>query len=133
MSRQSEVDANGDDQSPTPPALPGPGAVAVADKIFERVRHTFGEQISPENVMMLVLDTMEASEQVKNIPGPKRKKIAIGVMHRLLDEIPDHTENRHVVVGAMKLLLPGMIDAIIAAAKGQVDLGRKVKRVFGCC
>lgn len=114
----------------------GPSAEEIANNIYERVRHTFGQQITPENVMVLVLETMAASEKVGSIPGPKRKSIATAVVHRLLDEIPEDAENRDLIIGAVKLILPGAIDAIISAAKGQVELGRKVKKAcsgFFCC
>lgn len=106
-------------------------AAAFVNRVYDRVSHTFGQTFNASDVVSLVSETMEAIEVLRvedggTISGPKKKKIAVEVINRLLDEIPDGASDRALIVSAGKMLAPGIIDVVTAAFKGQVKLGEAV-------
>lgn len=142
MSRNTLVDA--ESQSPPASAAEGlaaeglaaePSAEDVANGVYSQLRRAFGPAatITPANAMTLVIEAMELCEQIRGLAGPKRKKVATEVVFRMLEDIPADTEGREVTVAAVKLLLPSVIDAIVSAAKGQVQIAKAAAATKKCC
>ena len=138
--------------SSTPPDAPAEDAPAPAvdqparighDEAFRRVydaaKRTVGSRITVANVVVLITDVMRAVESVSpsaGLTGPEKKALATYAIETLINELVSE-DSKDMVQAAVSMLLPGMIDAIVSAAKGQTGLAeparRGVPRLFSCC
>jgi len=110
-----------------------PSADETVDKVYKQVKHVFGTKVTAASALTLIVAVMEACEQLGAMSGPGRKKVAIEVVDRFLNVIPEDTENRQFIIASVNLLLPTIVDSVASVAKGQTNLSKKVKKTFAWC
>lgn len=120
-------------------AAPTVSAADLAEQVYDQVRRTFGGRVTAANVVLLVTLAMTAAEKAAAASGPQKKDLVLAVVNRLVDELAG-ADDRDSIKLAVGLLAPGIIDGVVAAAKGQLDLGGLVRRAgagwrraFPCC
>lgn len=112
---------------------------ALVEDVYGTVKKTFNHKISPANVVVLITKTMRVAEKVRGATGPEKKDIVLEVIERLVNELPTGEDDKDAIMTAVHLFAPGIIDAVVSAAKGQLDLGKIAKNVrscfscFSCC
>jgi len=109
-------------------------------RVYDAAKQMVGDSITTQNAVTLIAEVMRAVESVSShagLTGPEKKALAIDVVDVLVDElVPEHS--RGLVKGAVSLLMPGVIDAIVSAAKGQLGFAveqarRGASALFPCC
>ena len=65
---------------------------------------------------------MAAVEQRKTLSGPEKREAVIALVTRFVDEVPG--DGGAALQASVRFLLPPLIDAIVAASRGQLDINR---------
>lgn len=82
--------------------------------------------INSDNFIIVVTKTLERIDRVSNMSGQEKYGVAILVLDKLIDEIPDMDDNDKYYV---RNIVPSLIEIVISASKGKLKLNlRKVKR-----
>lgn len=88
--------------------------------LLNHVKPMISGTITISNITLLITIVMEEVEKYKNYSGIQKKELAVIIINRLLDEIP----NEEVKL-TIKILVPNIIDTIICATKGNLDINLK--------
>jgi hypothetical protein len=95
---------------------------SLADILYEQVKKSFTTAPTAANVVNLITATMMAAEKLPKISGPAKKELVTSVVDRFVGEIPDSVDAKPVIKASVVLLLPSIVDTIVSAAKGQLDI-----------
>lgn len=101
--------------------------------IVADVRHAFGSEINVLNLVPIVAKIMELVEGLPKMAGPQKKALAVMAVQRLLGEVPEDAPGRDLVVPVVSMLLPSVVDGLVAAAKGQLSFGAAAASTKKCC
>lgn len=107
----------------------------IIDMVFAAVTQTVAHEISAANAVTVITTAMLAAERVKSASGVQKKEVVMAVVERLVGEIDD-PGGRAAVAAAVQALAPSIIDAVVAAASGRIDLGKAValgRQWLPCC
>lgn len=94
--------------------------------------------ISVDNICKITVELMKMAEPYKELKGSEKKELILRVLAHL---IRNHIESDHVefvVLEVVQMVVPSMIDTIIAFDKGKlfVNLPKKLRKcsgkLFGC-
>jgi hypothetical protein len=105
-------------------AAPKPEEQALADQVYDRVKSAIGtKRVSVASVTIMLTAAVAEVEKLPGLTGMQKKDLVVHVVSRLTDEIPADQEDRAAIRGAVALLLPHLVDALVAAANGQLGFG----------
>lgn len=109
-------------------------AASTADKVFDLARSALGSnsKITFANVVSVAVRVMELVEPMLS-NGPAKKLIVIEVVERLA--LAFGGDYSGATLDLLKLVLPGIVDGICAAAKSEVavNVSKEVSGCFSCC
>jgi hypothetical protein len=117
----------------------------LVDNIYDRIKakyHIFEDRkVDLAEVVDIIGAIMEIVEAFKATDGPlngtQKKDIVIDVMARLADDLPMDSTKRVIVNSFVDYILPFVIDKIIQASKGELDINKKIeeakKASSWCC
>lgn len=95
------------------------------ETLLPAIKKIANGSVTRENILSLVTAAMVEVERIEGLAGPEKKQVVIAAVTRVCAElVPDETARL-----ALTLLLPGIIDALVAAAKGKY---RITKRPASC-
>lgn len=115
------------DTQPTPTALAPPAP--LADQVYNRVRSSIAAgRITVAGATIMLTAAMAEAERIRTLSGLQKKALVLHVVDRLVGEIPVGQEDREAIQAATALLLPSMIDALVAAGEGKLGIGHRA-----CC
>lgn len=91
--------------------------------------------IDENNIIDYVVRIMTLVEQQKNLSGFEKKAVVIEVLTRLVESSSSLTaESKTSLKLIIKVVVPGVVETIIAASKGLVAVNKKVEEsVKKCC
>ena len=98
------------------------GRVANAiDEVYDEVRATISDvgDIDSARAIELTMLAMVAVERLKQVD---KKEVVTHVILRILEEIPDEGLRTQVALAA-RLFLPAVIDGVVSAARGELEIG----------
>ncbi len=102
--------------------------------IINKVRENLSAgSITVSNYNVAIIFAVELVEKMEKINGHQKKEIVIYVIETLLEEIPEDNPDKELIVASITLLLPGIIDIIIASSNGQFAIKKKEQIKKGCC
>ena len=104
----------------------------IHDVLYNQVKGAFKNGVTVANAINIITYTMAAVERTKNMSGPEKKEAVVFVITRLVDEIPVEQEDKAAIQSAVRLLLPGLVDSIASAAKGQLDINKIAQQTGNC-
>jgi len=91
--------------------------------------------LDENNIIDYVVRIMTLVEQQKNLSGFEKKAVVIEVLTRLVDDtnkLP--SESKAALKSIIKIVVPGVIETIVAATKGLIAVNKKVEEsVKKCC
>lgn len=94
----------------------------LMDIIYQQTKKAIGsKKIGPANIIILVTITMQFVEQYPHLQGYEKKEVCLGVVEKLILEIPMSDDDRLLVQLLLKTTLSRTIDAIVFAANGALD------------
>jgi hypothetical protein len=106
------------------PAAGNPEEQALADIVYDRVKAAIGtKRVSAASVTIMLTAAIAEVEKLPNLTGMQKKALVTHVVDRLLNEIPAEQDDRDAIRAATALMLPHMIDTLVAAANGQLGFG----------
>lgn len=109
------------------------GGASDLGKVYDRIRASIVGPVNAANVITIVMQAIRAVESVAGLSGPEKRDAVVRLVSRLLGEIPfPNEEARQATVQAAELLLPTLIDGLVAASKGQLGINLS-KALKGCC
>lgn len=94
----------------------------AVDFLYDQVKSKFRD-LNSDSVVSLITHVMVLAEARGNLTGSEKKELVVLLVTRLVDEIED-SSTRTALQAAVKLLLPTMIDSIIAVSQGVFDLNK---------
>lgn len=107
------------------------------DRLYDSVKDVIVEFKKSENVMgeitSLVTTLMEGVRVYPGITGKEKKIIVLKVIRRVLGEIEMPAETHIAVQAMVNLLLPNVIDFIVAAANGDFKFKLAWLEKMACC
>lgn len=93
-----------------------------------------GEIIDTENILDLTLKVITLVQKISQDKGDYKKNIVISLIKKLVREIKYETEEiRNSVLVFIDKTLPHFIDISISLAKGDIDIGKKLKTIGKEC
>lgn len=104
--------------------------------LVSKLKASFDQYSLDENNMIdYVVRIMTLVEQQKNLSGFEKKAVVIEVLTRLVDDtnkLP--SESKAALKSIIKIVVPGVIETIVAATKGLIAVNKKVEEsVKKCC
>ena len=103
----------------------GPGLQAIVDALYDQIKERIVlKDIKASNAMLLLTFTMAAVEKQKQLSGPEKKEVVVSLVGRLVGEIPGDIEDKLALQAAVELILPPLIDTLVAATRGKLDLNK---------
>lgn len=109
----------------------------IVSKIFDSIKDSVVKRtVMPELIMNILTGVMELVEMVKpgegkTLSGPAKKNIVLQVVDKVIEELapPETQEQLHLIC---KVVLPGAVDAIVAATKHQFAINMQKIKEKGC-
>lgn len=103
-------------------------------RVYDSVKNVVSSKLTAANVTVLLVDVMRAVEQISQsrpMTGPEKKALALDVIGQLVEDLAP-ADQKEIIGSVVEALGPGIIDAIIAAAKGQLGLAEAARRSLPC-
>ncbi len=104
--------------------------------LVSKLKASFDQYSLDENNMIdYVVRIMTLVEQQKNLSGFEKKAVVIEVLTRLVDDTNKlNSESKAALKSIIKIVVPGVIETIVAASKGLIAVNKKVEEsVKKCC
>jgi hypothetical protein len=106
---------------------PAPDANDLVADLARRVRAAVSaKKVTPAGVTIMVTTAMSLAERVPGLTGPQKKDLVVGAVLAVVDEAVgtpgEPSEARDALRAAAALLAPGIVDAVVAASKGQLGI-----------
>ena len=104
--------------------------------LVSKLKTSFDQYSLDENNMIdYVVRIMTLVEQQKNLSGFEKKAVVIEVLTRLVDDTNKlSSESKAALKSIIKIVVPGVIETIVAATKGLISVNKKVEEsVKKCC
>lgn len=104
--------------------------------LVSKLKTSFDQySLDENNIIDYVVRIMTLVEQQKNLSGFEKKAVVIEVLTRLVDDtnkLP--SESKAALKSIIKIVVPGVIETIVAATKGLIAVNKKVEEsVKKCC
>ncbi|CAH6420193.1 Hypothetical protein UVM_LOCUS74 [uncultured virus] len=122
-----------------PAAASASEATAEFDRLFSAVKQSVASRkLSPSNIVIVATQAMQLVERSTALSGPEKKELVVSVLERLIDELPtvapqDANDYRDLLM-FVKVSLPSVIDAIVAASRQKLSLNKLGQSsCFACC
>ncbi len=85
------------------------------------------------NILAFTVRVITLVQNISKDKGPYKKTLVMDLIKRLVAEIEyPPTVPRHTVLAFIDATLPDFIDVTISVATGDLDIGKKVRRVKRC-
>jgi hypothetical protein len=104
--------------------------------LVSKLKTSFDQYSLDENNMIdYVVRIMTLVDQQKNLSGFEKKAVVIEVLTRLVDDTNKlNSESKTALKSIIKIVVPGVIETIVAATKGLIAVNKKVEEsVKKCC
>jgi hypothetical protein len=104
--------------------------------LVSKLKTSFDQYSLDENNMIdYVVRIMTLVDQQKNLSGFEKKAVVIEVLTRLVDDTNKlNSESKAALKSIIKIVVPGVIETIVAATKGLIAVNKKVEEsVKKCC
>lgn len=89
---------------------------------------TSHDELSFSTVIEIITDTVQFVEEYNTMKGPERKEVVIEAVISYIQIAVDNTSWRRQLVGFVELVGPGIIDMIVLASKGDLNINKKSVR-----
>jgi len=86
-----------------------------------------------KNTTHIVFAIINIIEEMPNIPKRVRKDIAMHVVKKLINDIPNITDDQKRIMKAVLNTLPDTIDLVVAAANGKLELNQQTIQQASNC
>jgi hypothetical protein len=116
-------------------AAPPPPPPDYAALLYERVKATIRDGVlTPTSAVVMLTTAMAQVEAFAGMGGPEKKSLVLDLVDRLLGEIPVAQADGDAIRAAVRLLLPAVVDAVVAAAGGAFGINvTAAARRCSCC
>ena len=104
--------------------------------LVSKLKTSFDQySLDENNIIDYVVRIMTLVEQQKNLSGFEKKAVVIEVLTRLVDDTNKlNSESKSALKSIIKIVVPGLIETIVAASKGLIAVNKKVEEsVKKCC
>lgn len=99
----------------------------ASDDLYDAVKERFlSGKVKPTNIINIITFVMTLVERKQGLSGPEKKELVISLVEHFLAEATKGSsdEEKLALQAAVQLLLPPMIDSIVSATRGQLDINR---------
>jgi hypothetical protein len=101
------------------------------DKIYAEIKRNIDTKtINPISVMDLIHTVMAEVERLKSTTGSEKKLMVVHIIDKLLSEIPAEDDATRLLIAGANLLAPSLIDMVVSATKGKLDINTPTAK---CC
>lgn len=108
--------------------------VYIKVKALLIVKNNFNVEHVIKNTTQIVFSIINLIEEMPSISKRVRKDIAIHIVKRLINDLPNIDQNQKKILKAVVNSLPDTIDLVVAAANGKLELNQQtIQQVSGCC
>lgn len=106
----------------------------IINEIYQASIKIYSDRkLSASNTIVLTAKLMEFVEKYKNISGIEKKQIVIDVLHQIVDRSglveDDSKKDFNYLINS---IVPSIIDGLVSANNGQLNLGKEKKGCFFC-
>lgn len=97
--------------------------------LVSKLKTSFDQySLNENNIIDYAVRIMSLVEQHKNLSGFEKKAVVIEVLTRLVDDTNKlNVESKTALKSIIKIVVPGVIETIVAATKGLIDVNKKVE------
>jgi len=101
-------------------------------KTVEEIKSEYIEDgFTKEDIPPILSRLMMESVKFKKLPGPQKKKLVIGVLNHLIEQIDDGEKDSEFEV-VLKSMVPPMVDSFAAMLKAKQGLQKCLSKWFPC-
>jgi len=101
-------------------------------KTVEEIKSEYIEDgFTKEDIPPILSRLMMESVKFKKLPGPQKKKLVIGVLNHLIEQIDDGEKDSEFEV-VLKSMVPPMVDSFAAMLKAKQGLQNCLIKWFPC-
>lgn len=92
------------------------------------------KEVNASNIVTFVAILIRMIEKVITEPhsGPYKKQVLLAILGRVIQESKQPEEGKEALLALVDTIIPQVIDTSIAIAKGDIDIGKKIKKP-SCC
>ena len=105
------------------PTLAAQSVDAMIVSVYDQVKRMFHHKVNSGNVRVLLTKTMSIVERFSGATGPEKKDVVLAVVENLIEELPIDESVQDAIKTSVHLLAPSIIDSVVSAAKGQLNIG----------
>jgi len=97
--------------------------------LVSKLKMSFDQySLDENNIIDYVVRIMSLVEQQKNLSGFEKKAVVIEVLIRLVDDTNKlNPESKTALKNIIKIVVPGVVETIVAATKGLIAVNKKVE------
>jgi hypothetical protein len=97
--------------------------------LVSKLKMSFDQySLDENNIIDYVVRIMSLVEQQKNLSGFEKKAVVIEVLIRLVDDTNKlNAESKTALKNIIKIVVPGVVETIVAATKGLIAVNKKVE------
>lgn len=100
-------------------------------KLYDTISETARDGVSTSNILNIITYSMATVEKFRGVPGPQKRDMVLQVIRRVVNEHAP-AEDRDAINSMIALFGPGVIDSLVSATKGQLNINAIAKKVRGC-
>jgi hypothetical protein len=102
-----------------------------------KVKEAFPEKVSMQELVDCVVNCMSLAGSIKKLYGAEKKDLVIILVMHAMEITSEENDFMKTMEPVIKLIVPRIIDNLIATENGELTFNPKVKKWFvgrfGCC
>ena len=103
--------------------------ISLTEELIESLQ---GEQLSPDNMLRVILKGMTIVENIKNLDGRQKKELVINVLKNIIQIQIQQEDIKNTMIMLLETIGSTDIDSLVYAAKGAYNFS-KSKGFKLCC
>jgi hypothetical protein len=103
------------------------------EESYTKLKDSIDDELNLGNIIKFITRTIETVEFYKELNGLEKKDLVLRLMKQLIKELITNDELEKELLKYMDMIAPGVIDVIIMASKGKLNINFKKICNFNLC
>lgn len=106
------------------------------DKVYIEIKKSIeNKTLSASNLIVIVTELIPIVEKIikHDKPGQYKKDLLLNVLEMVIKDSKLEDDQKNNLLVVVNTVIPPTVDAMIAIARGRLNIGKKIKNNFKCC
>ena len=104
--------------------------IDCVEYLYNHLKSIHSEKITPANVVLLAMETIQLVEKYKELTGHQKKTMVISVVKKLVNTQFDTEEDKRAMNLIIDLTLPTVVDNLVNAINGNIKFDKEKAKSF---